>query len=71
MKGRAFTALGVLLILSSLFFSYIELGFALQGLAEAWMALSALICAGVLGVGMVRVGRTTVNNEEPPETRTY
>lgn len=57
MKGRAFTILGALLILVSLYFSYIELWSALQGSAEAWMGLSALICAGVLGVGMVRVGR--------------
>src|SRR5689334_7831848 len=53
-KGKAFTALGALLILCSLFFSYFELSSALQGSAEAWMALSALVCAGVLGVGMVR-----------------
>ena len=57
MKGKAFTALGVLLILLSLYFSYVELQVALQGKAEGWMALSALVCAGVLGVGMVRVGR--------------
>ena len=57
MKGKAFTALGVLVILLSLYFSYVELQVALEGKAEGWMALSALICAGVLGVGMVRVGQ--------------
>lgn len=56
-KGAAFTTLGGVIVLLSLFFGYIEVGHALQGSAEAWMAVSALICAGVLGVGMVRVGR--------------
>jgi len=56
-KRRVFTALGGILILCSLIFSYFELGYALQGSAGAWMVVSALICAGVLGVGMVRVGR--------------
>ena len=62
MKGRAFAGLGVLLILGSLYFSYLEFDSALHGSAEAWMGLSALICAGVLGAGMVKVGRR--NGEE-------
>lgn len=62
MKGRAFATLGVLLTLLSLVASYFALTDALQGSAEAWMALSALLCAGVLGVGMVRVG---VGKQEP------
>ena len=70
MKGKAFTALGALLILFSLYFSYVELQVALEGQAEAWMALSALVCAGVLGVGMVNVGRTARKAEVPPATRT-
>ncbi len=57
MRRKVFVAVGVALIGLSLFFSYFELGYAFQGSAEAWMALSALLCAGVLGVGMVRVGR--------------
>lgn len=71
MKGRAFTILGALLILVSLYLSYIELWSALQGSAEAWMGLSALICAGVLGVGMVRVGRSTPNGDDSPGAGTY
>ena len=57
MKGKLFLLLGAVLILLSLIFSYVELSYALQGSAEAWVALSALICAGVLGAGMVKVGR--------------
>ena len=57
MKGKLFLLLGAVLILLSSVFSYIELDHALQGSAGAWVAVSALICAGVLGVGMVRVGR--------------
>lgn len=56
-KGKAFAGLGFLLILTSLLLSYFELNSAIRGSAGAWMVLSALICAGVLGAGMVRVGR--------------
>ena len=64
MKGRAFTLLGAFLVLLSLSLSYVELGSALHGSAEAWMALSALICAGVLGMGMVWVGRANGTEED-------
>lgn len=56
-REKLFAGIGVLLILSSLFFSFFELDYAVHGSPGAWMVLSALLCAGVLGVGMVRVGR--------------
>lgn len=59
-KQTLFSVIGVLLVAVSLLVGYAELGYALHGSAEAWMVLSALICSGVLGVGMVRAGRSAV-----------